>query len=491
MVNFTFDNNRFIPVGAELGANTRGFAAYKENSVIAIFQKLFGVGESVTVEGKVYVVNKKSYENFKRNFSDNLPDLNQNFSINLLKNLGKASEKEVGQVSCRGASISIDDQVEDFLKTIKDSRAISQRGPLSRSDEKEIREQLKNSLTYLHKNRKEKVREAGKYESGFVYITPKEQGFTKRGKFSKGGSYNAAHLQICKDGEVYLIPKHRSLQFGSGTSKRVRLGLQEKERKIVAAASIRSDPDAVEKEVKLIKKNHSAVAYMLYGPSHKGKVVLPYAQYGDLSNFINAKRGSPLRTKFNKEQLALGVIESVRDQHKAGIINRDIKLPNFLLAEEEGEAKVWCLDRGLSSLESEDSREVRSKGSVLFMAPECFDPKENSKYKVDIYSLGVTLWALRNDYSMEGVSDPLPWLTADEVRSGWFDDKMYYHETYKFLYEDYIEKHPEFSLPEDKSPKNLGQLVAWMTHGDPKMRPTIEEVEKAFRGLPNGRIFKR
>jgi serine/threonine protein kinase len=127
-------------------------------------------------------------------------------------------------------------------------------------------------------------------------------------------------------------------------------------------------------------------------------IVMEYVEGQDLQSVLN-KYGPLAHAKACTyiAQAALGL------QHAAekGLVHRDIK-PANLLVDKEGVVKI--LDMGLALFHNEDEKENLTakydKGAVLgtadYMAPEQIIASSAVDGRADIYSLGVTLYALLN-----------------------------------------------------------------------------------------------
>ena len=128
-------------------------------------------------------------------------------------------------------------------------------------------------------------------------------------------------------------------------------------------------------------------------------IVMEYVEGQDLQSILNKYGAMPYGRACNYiAQSALGL----QHAHEKGLVHRDIK-PANLLVDKEGVVKI--LDLGLATFnadhEDKDNLTARfDKGAVLgtadFMAPEQVLESSNVDIRADIYSLGVTLYALVN-----------------------------------------------------------------------------------------------
>ena len=89
------------------------------------------------------------------------------------------------------------------------------------------------------------------------------------------------------------------------------------------------------------------------------------------------------------------VCEGLHRAHKQGLIHRDVKPDNILIAHADGTAKLT--DLGLvKDVEGELNltRTGRGLGTPHFMAPEQFRNAKNADVRCDVYSLGATLYCM-------------------------------------------------------------------------------------------------
>ena len=109
------------------------------------------------------------------------------------------------------------------------------------------------------------------------------------------------------------------------------------------------------------------------------------------------------------------VLEGVAYLHSKGIVHRDLKLENILLADNTAKTTIKIADFGLSKVFSASTTLSTVCGSPLYMAPELLTVEQQGDYSpaVDVWSVGVVLFILLAGYSPFGA---LPHLHATESR---------------------------------------------------------------------------
>ena len=98
----------------------------------------------------------------------------------------------------------------------------------------------------------------------------------------------------------------------------------------------------------------------------------------------------PFPTKF-LIQIAMHACRGLQYAHENGIIHRDIKSSNMMIAKKDKTLKI-C-DLGLAKFASEDRNSTQAVGTPYYMSPEQVLGNEIDA-RSDIYSLGVTLFEL-------------------------------------------------------------------------------------------------
>ncbi|MDH6213504.1 protein kinase domain-containing protein [Streptomyces pseudovenezuelae] len=152
--------------------------------------------------------------------------------------------------------------------------------------------------------------------------------------------------------------------------------------------------------------------------------------------------------------LALGLVEALRDIHRAGVVHRDLKPSNVLIAEDGPRV----IDFGISRAADNEDLTVTGRliGTPPFMSPEQFSSPRDVTAASDVFSLGsVLVYAATGNRPFEGGS---PYLTG-----------------YQVMYEA-----PKL----DGVREPLRAIAARCLEKDPSVRPGLEELHRALLALP-------
>ncbi len=198
-------------------------------------------------------------------------------------------------------------------------------------------------------------------------------------------------------------------KLGQGGMGAVYKALHTKLDKIVALKVLPEDrlekPDAVARfgrEMKAVGKiEHPHLVRALDAGESEGchYLVMEYVDGVDLSRLLKQHDKLPVATACELvRQAALGL----QAAHQSGMVHRDIKPANLMLARQEfGPPTVKVLDLGLArladesgQLETELTTDNQIMGTLDFMAPEQAGNSRGVDTRVDIYSLGATLFML-------------------------------------------------------------------------------------------------
>lgn len=172
-------------------------------------------------------------------------------------------------------------------------------------------------------------------------------------------------------------------------------------------------------------------------------VFIEYCPNGNLYNYIVERKKID---EFHAAILLKQIIYAVKYIHSLGIGHRDLK-PENIMIDENFHAKVG--DFGLSTLISKDHLSKTSCGSLCYAAPEVINCEEYDPKAVDMWSVGVILFAM--------VTGQLPWIKRNQTQ----------------LFEQ-IRK-AELHIPLYVS-ETCNDLIRGLIVSDPKKRMTVDEV---------------
>ncbi|OMJ84379.1 hypothetical protein SteCoe_14533 [Stentor coeruleus] len=193
----------------------------------------------------------------------------------------------------------------------------------------------------------------------------------------------------------YLIGK----QLGKGAFGKVYLGLHRLTGLKVAIKTI--DKSIIQddrtrrkvfQEVYVMKKiNHQNVIRLLEvfeSPKHL-MIVLEYSGGGDLLKLVKT-RGS--LTELEGKHIFSQLIEAIQACHTKNIIHRDVKLDNILITTDFTCIKL-C-DFGVSRSVKPGEKIYDQCGTPAYLAPEIIADRGYDPFYVDIWSMGVLLYAI-------------------------------------------------------------------------------------------------
>ena len=138
------------------------------------------------------------------------------------------------------------------------------------------------------------------------------------------------------------------------------------------------------------------VAHLVETFEHEGETILITDLYkgGDLLQYLLTRDVSRL-PELEAGLIVLQIARGIKDIHDGGVVHRDIKHLNIFLSDVSKTPNVRIGDFGLSTRMSPEEAKQKNlcSGTVGYMAPELI-LGATSDFKVDVWSLGVILYAL-------------------------------------------------------------------------------------------------
>ena len=261
----------------------------------------------------------------------------------------------------------------------------------------------------------------------FVFITA-----IMRGSFN-----NIYKVKYKKNGQIYAMKQYDKKQINKTYE------IQYKREKSIL--------------YELTKKDYPTIA-KLYADFEDGDTINLIQEYVD-GITLNKLRGNENEQGYISQHLIINILtqllETLEFLHdKCHIMHRDIKPDNIMI---QNNNQIKLLDFGLSAyLENENEELVSRKslvGEIRYVAPEILFKRNNLNYdyKVDIFSLGFTMYSLMNPSNNANANLPkitqrsnFDFTRADQnLENKFYSQKLI--EFVKLLYEDDQDKRPTAS----------------------------------------------
>ena len=174
----------------------------------------------------------------------------------------------------------------------------------------------------------------------------------------------------------------------SGSRRTSKTASTSRSRSSRARARLRSRAEReAEAAARLATRPASAPTASAETPRH---VYIAY-EYVPGRTFREALRGGELDDG-SAVEAAAQVLEALAHAHARGIVHRDVKPSNVLLAEGEG-VSVRLLDFGLAQIQEAETLTAQGDvpGTLAYIAPERLPAQETTE-AADVWAVGVMLW---------------------------------------------------------------------------------------------------
>jgi 5'-AMP-activated protein kinase catalytic alpha subunit len=163
--------------------------------------------------------------------------------------------------------------------------------------------------------------------------------------------------------------------------------------KLIDKQKIHSEADRrrLAKELKILRKvRHPNIIqlYEILEDSRYYYVATEYASRGEL--FDHIVKNEKL-TEFEASKILQQMVNAIEYLHELGVVHRDLKPENILL---DYKYNVKIIDFGLSNIYNRGDSLMTACGSPCYAAPEMLSGKSYNPLKIDIWSLGIILYAM-------------------------------------------------------------------------------------------------
>lgn len=260
----------------------------------------------------------------------------------------------------------------------------------------------------------------------------------------------SSHQYIQKEIGDYILKQ----TIGEGSFSKVKLAVHKPSNNIVAIKIIskqnlsKNDKLRTEREIEILSSlNHPNIIHVIEIIQTESYyyIVMEYCPEGELFSYIvHKKRLSEEEASF----LLYQIVNAVEYIHSKNISHRDLKPENILLLSNR---TIKIIDFGLSNYIVNKAYLSTPCGSPCYAAPEMLKNKQYDGKKVDIWSIGIILYAMVCGY--------LP-----------FDDK-----NTQRLYQKVMKCQVTYTKNISSNAKNL---IYQMLIKEPKKRITIENIKK-------------
>ena len=196
----------------------------------------------------------------------------------------------------------------------------------------------------------------------------------------------------------YVVKK----TLGTGTFSIVKLGIHRITHKKVAIKILdknkiesNDDLERIIREMQiLIEMDHPNVikVFKIYEEEANFSIIMEYCEKGELFNYILKKQ------KLSEEESSYyfyQIINGIEYIHSKGIAHRDLKPENLLISDKN---ILKIIDFGLSNFYNGQQRLKTPCGSPCYASPEMVKGKKYDGFNIDIWAIGVILFAMLCGY---------------------------------------------------------------------------------------------
>ncbi|XP_072170246.1 uncharacterized protein [Diadema setosum] len=264
------------------------------------------------------------------------------------------------------------------------------------------------------------------------------------------------------------------VELGTHTVTKTKVALKVIDKRKITKSYIKKNLTREARMMSQLQHPNIARLYETIASSSLYCLVMEFVPGGDLLQFVRGQTGGKLKEGIARK-FVRQLVSALHHMHQLGIVHRDLKMENIMLDHKHETVKI--IDFGLSNQCDPDELYKTHCGSPEYAAPELYIAGRDYGPEVDIWSLGVCMFAM--------VTGKLPFTTPysenrrqhllRQIRKGLLEvhDKEMEHLTddCKDLLRRCIDP-----VPEDRSPLLDIETHSWITsEGQEQFTP--------FRGL--------
>ena len=245
----------------------------------------------------------------------------------------------------------------------------------------------------------------------------------------------------------------------------------------------------------LTKRNNPTIVelYADFEDNFTCNLVMEYVEGATLKNFRKANNIKGYVSQKEVINILTQILKTLEFLHdECHIIHRDIN-PNNIMVQKNGNIKL--LDFGISAYFKNSNEKLvynkSFKGNINYVAPEIllFGSSSNYDYKVDIFSLGFTMYNFMNPSNNE--IDNLPQLTKKNGGNFIRVDQYLESNEYDSWLNDFVDHLSEDDLNQRPTAKSALDLLEIMKY-NPKAIKLFKDLESRKNNLANINVlFKR
>ena len=245
--------------------------------------------------------------------------------------------------------------------------------------------------------------------------------------------------------EIKIGPFKIINQIGKGKFSTVYLALHEETSQKVAIKQIKKSEintdELLIREINIQKILFHPYLTQLYCVIEKGESIFLISEYCSKGDIVSNLIENGVFDESYSCKIFQQILSSLEYLHKNNICHRDIKPENILL-NENSDAKLT--DFGLSKYYNKNELLNTNCGSPIYAAPEMLEGKSYDGTKIDIWSLGITLYTMlcgELPFSVEDENDIKSLI--DNITKGNYKEPEYISTECKDLIRLMLEKNPE------------------------------------------------